>query len=96
MHPQPTVQQVRKNAVRRRHDELLRQRVEDRAVAVLPRFVRGVDGGADAGQVQVVDDVCVAGRVVAVPHDVVDAEAVGDRGVSGYYFTREFELGRRR
>lgn len=83
MHPHPTVQQVRKDVVRRRHDELLRQRVENRAVAVLPRLVRGVDGGADAGQVQVVDDVGVAGRVVAVPVDVVDAEAVGNE-VSRY------------
>lgn len=83
MHPHPPVQQVRKDAVCRRHDELLRQRVENRVVAVLPCLVRSVDGGADAGQVQVVDDVEVAGRVVAVPVDVVDAEAVGNE-VSRY------------
>lgn len=78
MYQNAAAEEIGQELVCRRSDELLRQRVEDRAVAGLPRLVRGVDGGADAGQVQVVDDVGVAGGVVAVPVDVVGAEAVGD------------------
>ena len=62
--------------VRRRHDELLQQRVQDCAVARLPGLVWGVDGSADAGQIQVFDDVGVVRGGLAVPDDVVHAEAV--------------------
>lgn len=78
MYQNAAAEEIRQDLVCRRGDELLRQRVEDRAVAGLPCLVRGVDGDADAGQVQVVDDVGVAGGVLAVPVDVVGAEAVGD------------------
>ena len=62
----------------RRRDELLRQCVQDRAVARLPGLVGGVDRFADTGQVQVLYDVGIARGVFAVPDDVVCAEAVGE------------------
>lgn len=83
MHQNPAAEQVRKDMVCRRGDELLRQCAQDRAVAGLPGLVGGVDCFADGGQIEVVDNVGVTWRVLAVPQNVVGAEAVGHGSARG-------------
>lgn len=78
MHTQAALEQVRKDAVCRRRDELCRQRVQDRAVAALSGFVCSVDRLADVWEIQVMHGAGDAGGVLAVVAGVVHAETVGD------------------